>query len=220
LDKIIAYHTELKALPVAEQFLSAMAVYEPPQRARWFRNLKQALRDPEFQKLVEEDPSINYMLRNTISLTMFGGSQQTNVIPAEAWANLDVRLLPGDDPQAFLATLNKVVNDPNVTVESLRKEQFQPANASPIDTPLMEAIRVTAAKYFAGAPVVPRLSSGYTENQRFRQLGVTSYGFSPYTATPEEGSSEHGDNERIRVEELRRGFRVVYDVVNQVAGTH
>jgi acetylornithine deacetylase/succinyl-diaminopimelate desuccinylase-like protein len=59
---------------------------------------------------------------------------------------------------------------------------------------------------------------GYTENQLFRQLGVISYGYSPYTATPAEGSSEHGDNERIRVEELRRGFRVMYDVVNELAG--
>jgi acetylornithine deacetylase/succinyl-diaminopimelate desuccinylase-like protein len=220
LEKIVAWHTELKLLPVADQFLTAMASYETPRRARWFRNLRSALNDPEFQKEVEQDPSLNYMLRNTISLTMFGGSKQTNVIPAEAWANLDVRLLPGDDPQAFLASMKKVVDDPNVTVEPLRKEQFQPANASPIDTPLMAAIRKTSSKYFPGAPVVPRLSSGYTENQRFRQLGVISYGYSPYTATPEEGSSEHGDNERIRVEELRRGFRVVYDVVNEVATAH
>jgi len=218
LQKILAYHTDLKALPVAEQFLAAMAASENPQRARWFRNLRAALKDPEFQKAAEDDPSLNYMLRDTISLTMLGGSQQTNVIPTEAWANLDVRLLPGDDPQAFLALLAKIVGDPNVSVEPLRKEQFQPANASHIDTPLMAAIRTAAGKYFPGTPVVPRLSSGYTENQRFRQLGVVSYGFSPYTATAEEGSSEHGDNERIRVEELRRGFRVLYDVVNEVAG--
>src|SRR3569832_2852910 len=102
-----------------------MAAYETAPRARWFRDLRSALNEPEFQKDVEQDPSLNYMLRNTISLTMFGGSKQTNVIPAEAWANLDVRLLPGEDPQAFLTLVNKAVNDPNVTVQPLRKEQFQ-----------------------------------------------------------------------------------------------
>ena len=80
----------------------------------------------------------------------------------------------------------------------------------------MAAIRRVSERYFTGAPVVPRLSGGYTENQRFRQLGIVSYGFTPYTATAEEGETEHGDNERIRVEELRRGFRVLYDVVNEV----
>ena len=65
--------------------------------------------------------------------------------------------------------------------------------------------------------MVPRLDSGYTENQRYRPLGIDSYGFTPYTATEEEGSTEHGNDERIRVEEVRRGFRVLYDVVTSVA---
>ncbi len=50
---------------------------------------------------------MNYLLRDTIALTMLGGSEQTNVIPPEAWANLDVRLLPGDDPKEFLATIRR-----------------------------------------------------------------------------------------------------------------
>jgi acetylornithine deacetylase/succinyl-diaminopimelate desuccinylase-like protein len=66
--------------------------------------------------------------------------------------------------------------------------------------------------------VVPRLTSGYTENQRYRPLGISAYGFSPYTATEQEGSTEHGNDERIRVEELRRAPRILYDVVMGVAG--
>ena len=216
LDRILSYRSELKVLPVAEQFLAVMAVYEPPARARLFRNIRLAIHDKQAQQQIEQDYSLNYLLRDTISLTMLGGAQQTNVIPDEAWANLDVRLLPGSDPQPFLEQIRKVVADPDVTVEPLKK--FEGSNASPIETALMAAIRTVSARYFPGTPVVPRLSSGYTENQRFRKLGVVSYGYSPYTATPEEGATEHGDNERIRLEELRRGFRVLYDVVNQVAG--
>jgi acetylornithine deacetylase/succinyl-diaminopimelate desuccinylase-like protein len=157
------------------------------------------------------------MLRNTISLTMLGGSPQTNVIPGEAWANLDVRLLPGEDPQRFLELMRRVVDDDKVSIEPLKP--FKKSNASPIDTPMMAAIRSVCARYFSGTPVAPRLTGGYTENELFRQLGVVSYGFSPYTATPEEGASEHGDNERIRIEELRRGFRVMYDVVHRLAAS-
>jgi acetylornithine deacetylase/succinyl-diaminopimelate desuccinylase-like protein len=76
-----------------------------------------------------------------------------------------------------------------------------------------------AQQYFPGTPVVPRLTSGYTENQRYRPLGINAYGFSPYTATQEEGNTEHGNDERIRVEELRRGPGVLYDVVTFVAAT-
>lgn len=215
LERIINYRTDLKVLPVTEQFLATMAAYEPPQRARWFRNLRQAIRNPQFQKQIEQDSSLNYMLRDTISLTMLGGSQQTNVIPDEAWANLDVRLLPGDNPREFLELMRKVVSDHDVSVDPLKG--FSGSNASPIDSALMAAIKVVSSRYFPGTPVVPRLTSGYTENQRFRQIGITSYGYSPYAATPEEGATEHGDNERIRVEELRRGFRVLFDVVMRVA---
>jgi acetylornithine deacetylase/succinyl-diaminopimelate desuccinylase-like protein len=217
LSRILAHQAELKALPVTEEFLRQMAPSQTGQRARWFRDLKSALRDKRFRKAVENDESLDSMLRNTISLTMLRGSQQTNVIPGEAVAHLDARLLPGEDPKAFLEEMRSVVDDPNVSVEPENAE-FRVANASPLDTALFGSFRRVAAHYFPGAPVVPRLTSGYTENQRYRELGIASYGFSPYTVTSEEGATEHADNERIRVEELRRGYRVLYDVVTGVAG--
>ncbi len=217
LNRIIAYRTPLKVLPVVEEFLRAMAPDEPPARAEKFRDIRQALEDKNFQREVEQDESLNYLLRDTIALSMLGGSEQTNVIPPEAWANLDVRLLPGDDPKQFLESIRRVVNDPNVTVEPLNTD-FHVANSSPTNTALFSAIQKVSAQYFPGTPVVPRLDSGYTENQRYRPLGIHAYGFTPYTSTEEEGSTEHGNDERIRVEEVRRGFRVLYDVVTTLAG--
>jgi acetylornithine deacetylase/succinyl-diaminopimelate desuccinylase-like protein len=217
LDRILAYRTPYKLLPVVEESLREMAPYETPERAKKFRNLRQALWDPAFQQQVDHDESLNFLVRNTISLTMMGGSEQTNVIPAEAWANLDVRLLPGEDGQRFLETIRRVVNDPEVTVEPVPGRSRE-ANYSPTNTALYEAIRQVSGQYFRNVPVVPRLTSGYTENQRYRPLGIDAYGFTPYTATDAEGSSEHGNDERIRVEEVRRGPRILYDVVMAVAG--
>ena len=217
LNRIISYRTPLKVLPVVAEFLRDMAPYEPAERAAEFQNIQQAVRDKSFQEEVERDESLNYMLRNTISLTMLGGSEQTNVIPPEAWANLDVRLLPGEDPQPFLESIRKVVADPNVTVSPLNPE-FRIANSSPTDSALYQAIRDVTGQYFPGTPVLPRLSSGYTESQRYRPLGINSYGFTPYVTSEEEGSTEHGNNERIRVDEIRHGPRVLYDVVMYVAG--
>jgi acetylornithine deacetylase/succinyl-diaminopimelate desuccinylase-like protein len=217
LERIIAYRTPLKVLPVVEEFLNVMAPYQPPERARQFRNIRQAIRQKSFRDSLEKDESLNYLLRDTISLTMLGGAPQTNVIPPEAWANIDVRLLPGTDPRQFLKQIRHVVADPDVTVEPQIKE-FRVANTSPTNTALFQAIRDVAHHYFPGVPVAPRLTSGYTENQRYRKLGIVCYGFSPFTATSEEGNTEHGNNERIRVEEVRRGPRVLYDVVTQVAG--
>jgi acetylornithine deacetylase/succinyl-diaminopimelate desuccinylase-like protein len=218
LDRILAYRTPLRVLPVVDEFLRDMAPYEPTERAAEYRNIRKAIEDKRFQDEVEKDVSLNFLLRDTISLTMMGASEQTNVIPAEAWANLDVRLLPGGDPKAMLAAIRRVVDDPSVTVEPWKAE-FRVANYSGTDNVLFAAIREVSATYFPGTPVVPHITSGYTENQMYRPLGIAAYGFNPYTATEEEGSTEHGNDERIRVEEVRRGPRILFDVVATVAGT-
>jgi len=219
LSRILAYRTPFKVLPIVEESLREMAVNEPPARARQFRNIRQAMLDRKFQQQVEQDESLNFLFRDTIALTMLGGAEQTNVIPADAWANLDVRLLPGEDPKQFLETLRRVVNDPDVSIEPQQAE-FRVANYSPTNTALYTAIRRVATQYFPGTPVVPRLTSGYTENQRYRPLGMEAYGFTPYTATDAEGASEHGNDERVRVEEVRRAPRILYDVVMAVAGVN
>src|SRR5258708_38382080 len=98
---------------------------------------------------------------------MLGGSEQTNVIPPEAWANLDVRMLPGENPQEFLEAIRKVVGDSNVTIEPQNKE-FRLANQAGIDTELYAAIRKVSGHYFPGVRVGPKITSGYNENKRYR----------------------------------------------------
>jgi acetylornithine deacetylase/succinyl-diaminopimelate desuccinylase-like protein len=216
LTRLVQYQTPLRVLPVVDEFFKTMAPYEPPERAHAFADIKKALQDKSFQQQVAMDESINFLLRDTITVTMLGGSQQTNVIPPEAWANVDVRLLPGADPKEFLESIRRVVDDPNVTVEPQTPE-FRVANSSPTDTALYNAFREVTRAYFGPVPVAPRITSGYTENQRYRPLGINAYGYSPYTATEEEGSTEHGNDERVRVEELRRAPKILFDVVTRVA---
>ena len=152
LTKILAYKTPLRVLPVVDEFLRDMAPYEPPERALYYRNVKKAIEDKKFQQEVERDESLNFLLRDTISLTMMGGSGQTNVIPPEAWANLDLRILPGGDPKAVVEALRRVVNDPDVTIEPIETE-FRVANYSGTDNALFAAIREASAKIRTGPPV-------------------------------------------------------------------
>ena len=217
LDRVINYKTEMTVLPVVDQFFKAMSRYETGARKQQFMNVRESLKDPKFRQSVEDNENLNYMFRNTVTLTQMEGSHQTNVIPAVATAHIDVRLKPGEDPQKFLAAITQVVNDPKVEIKPQSAETKQ-GKASPIDTTLMTAIRNTAAHYFPNTPVTPWMDSGYTENEMYRQLGIVCYGFNPYTTTDEESHSEHNNNERIRVEELRRGPLVMFDVVAQVAG--
>jgi len=66
LDRILAYRTPLKLLPIVEEFLHDMAPYESPERAKQFRNIGRRSRT-QFQEDVEQDESLNFLLRNTVS---------------------------------------------------------------------------------------------------------------------------------------------------------
>ena len=151
---------------------------------------------------------LNYLLRDTISLTMLGGSEQTNVIPPEAWANLDVRLLPGGDPKAFLATIRRVVNDPNVTVEpqntEFRLKPILPYGHGSVSC-CSKGVRAVFSRNAGGAVV----DSGYTENQRYRPLGINSYGFTPYTATKKKTTRNTETMSASAWKKCGAGFRVM-----------
>jgi acetylornithine deacetylase/succinyl-diaminopimelate desuccinylase-like protein len=215
LNRIVDYQTPYQVLPVAQEFASQLARKAPPADAAKLRDLQSSLKDPGFQAEVAKNELLNAMLRNTIQVTMFGGSEQTNVIPPEAWANLDVRLLPGQDPTAFLETLRHIIDDPNVTV-SPQNSDFRIANYETTDTELFAAIQKASAVYFPGSPVSPIITTGYNENQLYRPLGIHSYGYNAYAPTAEENASEHGNNERIRLDDVRRSFRIFYDVIRSV----
>ncbi len=216
LARVAEWETPLRILPGVEQFFRDVADQEPPARAAKFRNIRAAMQDPAFRAELTSDSTYNYLFRNTVSITVLQGSQQTNVIPGEASAHLDVRLLPGEDPQKFLADLRAVLNDDAIEIEPHQGE-FRPANSSPTDTAIFKTIQSVVDKQHPGVPVTTRMLSGYTECGIFRQLGIHCYGFEPFLLDRNESATVHGDNERISVKNVRYGLRFYYEVVEKTA---
>ncbi|MFQ5662871.1 MAG: M20/M25/M40 family metallo-hydrolase [Terriglobia bacterium] len=215
LARVVDWETPIKVLPGVEKFFRDLADQESGERAKQFRHLRQAVQDPEFLATLTNDEMYNYLLRNTISLTVLQGSKQTNVIPGEAVAQLDVRLLPGEDPQEFLAQLRAILADDSLEVEPIQ-EPFRGANESPINTELFRAIEAVLGRDFPDTVVTTRMLWGYTESGLFRELGIVCYGFSPFLRTRAEAATVHGDNERVSVENVRRGLRWLYEVVERL----
>jgi acetylornithine deacetylase/succinyl-diaminopimelate desuccinylase-like protein len=215
LDRVINWQTPVRLLPSVEQYFHQIASTEPEPLASAFRNISQSIHDPAVLKRISEDPDLNYQIRDTVSLTVLRGSAQTNVIPDSAEAELDVRLLPGGDRQEFLEELHSVISDDHVHVEPVN--HFHVPNASTSDTSLYRTIETVVHKYNPRALVTPTLDSGYTESQMYRPLGITCYGFTPIEVTPEVEATEHAANERVPVEQIRRGVKMLFEVVARVA---
>jgi len=215
MDRVIHWQTPIRLLPTVEQFFQEIAKVAKEPRASEFRNIRQSLRDPAFVKMISEDENFNYMLRDTISLTVLKGSPQTNVIPDTASGELDIRLLPGEDPNAFLEQMKKIVDDPKIQLEPI--SPYRAPNSSSTDTSLYRIIERVVHEYNPQALVVPALNSGYTESQMYRPLGITAYGFIPIELTSEQEATQHAANERVPVEQLRRGVKMLYEVVARAA---
>lgn len=215
MARIVDYQTPIKLQPAVEKFFQDIAPLQAePLRTR-FLHIRESLKDPAFVKQVTADRAYNYMLRNTISLTMMSGSKQTNVIPNNATCNLDVRLLPGEKPEDFLAELKTVIADPNIKIEQVNT--FKPPNSAPINTELFALISRVTKAHHPEALITTKMLSGYTESQLFRQLGIVAYGWAPFYTTTEEDQGVHGNNERITVKNIREGTREMYEVVSEIS---
>ena len=166
-----------------------------------------------FLKEFIANPTYNALVRNTISPTVLEGSNKTNVIPAHARAQLDCRLLPGENPQQFVAGLEKVVDDPEVQFSVLLN--FPPL-ASAADTELFRAIRSIAERHDPQAPVVPAVLGGFTDSHYFRRKGIISYGFTGLALAEDDARRVHGTNERLPLVSLREGSQILFELVQEL----
>ena len=132
-------------------------------------------------------------------------------MPAEAHAEIDCRLLPNQNPDAFIQDLKKIINDNEISIEKIMV--FTPA-VSKTNTPLFDTITSVSESVF-GAPVVPTVSTGFTDSHFFRDLGITSYGYSPFAFRPEEFAGVHGNDERVSVKNIVEGIKTFYRVLEE-----
>jgi acetylornithine deacetylase/succinyl-diaminopimelate desuccinylase-like protein len=206
LDRLAAYGAPIRVVNPVRDYFRAIAQLDggPPQ----FANLAVALRDDDFAAKFVAVPRQNALVRDTFTPTVLAGSQKTNIIPASATAEIDSRLLPGDNPQQVIANLRKVIADDGIKIDVMLNF---PAQSSPRKSELMTAIVKLAD--VENTVVVPMMIAGFTDSHYFRQAGLDAYGFIPIEASTAEERGVHGLNERIGVKELGAGVRRMIDLL-------
>jgi len=163
-----------------------------------------------------DNPITRAAITDTVHVTGFRGALEPNVVPSECRANLDCRLQPGVAPEEMLARLEAITAD----IEGVDYEaRFAFAgNVSPWDDPVYEALARHVAAGRADLAVGPAISVGFTDSLYLRPLGVKAYGFVPFIVTEEEAATMHGNGERVSVENLAAGTRVLYRALVEIAG--
>ncbi|MBI4791025.1 MAG: M20/M25/M40 family metallo-hydrolase [Chloroflexi bacterium] len=154
------------------------------------------------------------MLHNTVTPTMLNAGCKINVIPSVAEARCDARVLPGQSAQDLLAEVRGVVGK-EVEIEFL---DDTPALETEYRTPLFETIRCVMKRYAPRATLLPYLVTGATDARHVSKLGTKVYGFGPMLGPTAELDRIHGHDERISIENLAFGTRVLYDIVSEFCG--
>lgn len=213
--KIGEYQTPVQLSVIVESYFEQLAKVEDDDIAKWMR----ALETPErkelaAKRLAEMSPIWNSMIRDTIAPTILQAGVRSNVVPSEARANLNIRLLPGDSIQTLIGQLTSLVHDPQVKLE-LAPDPGTPAPPSSLDSELYRSISRTTGQVFPGAAVTPMMSTGATDSAQLRLHNVQAYGLLPFPLTETDVLRMHADDERLPLDSFRKGveyyFRVVYD---------
>lgn len=210
----------MKLSDTTRAYFERMAAISPPEQAARFNAVLHPEKGPEvFAWFQKNDPGHFAMLTNTITPTILKGGFQSNVIPSEAEATIDIRMLPGEDAQAFYEQLREVINNPAVEIVS-RTGPGRPTTApSRIDNEMWKAIESVQVKLLPGLRAIPVLGVGATDKSYFRTKGVNCYGIGPAVDVEDAplGFGAHSDQERMREESLYQFVRFAWGVVNEVA---
>lgn len=153
---------------------------------------------------------IQATLRTTTNPTLLKAGYKHNVIPDVAEALIDIRTLPGEE-DAVLAEVRELIG-PDIEIVIMHQDV---GLENSFDGPLVEAMVGTLQAHDPGAPVLPYLMSGGTDNKALSKLGIRGYGFAPLQLPPELDfpGMFHGVDERVPLDALVFGRRVLADLL-------
>jgi acetylornithine deacetylase/succinyl-diaminopimelate desuccinylase-like protein len=220
VEKIGNYQTPVHLTTIVRRYFEGIAPLEDDEIAKWIRSIETPDRGEHAMRVLSDtNPLWNAMMRDTISPTMLNAGVRPNVIPSEARATLNVRLLPGNTITALLNDLNKLVNDPQVKLE-VQPDAGLAAPDSSLETDFYAAIVKASAEEFGGAPVLPFQSTWATDSAQLRLHNVQAYGLVPFPLNEDDLKRMHGDDERIPAAAFAKGVSLTVRLLNEFAVTH
>jgi acetylornithine deacetylase/succinyl-diaminopimelate desuccinylase-like protein len=214
LNRLREHRFPARIIPPVDAMFRGMAENMTGEWAGAYADMATAIQQPGFlDRLQLHSPFLHALTRDTCSITRMEGSNKINVVPPEATAEIDCRMLPDRPAEAFVADMRELLDGTGVELEVIMA--FTPA-VSPTDSELYQAIEAIIAEHHPGSRVFPAVSTGFTDSHFTRDAGIDSYGFDPVVIPESEWDRIHGNDERISVENFRRGMRDLFAIISEV----
>jgi len=218
--KIGTYNAPVHFTAIVRRYFEGLAPLEDDDIGKWIRSMDTPDRGEHAQRVVADaSPLWNSMMRDTVAPTVLTAGVANNVIPAEARANLNVRLLPGNSINALVTELSKLVNDPTVRLE-VQPNAGLAAPPSSLESDFYNVISRVVSQEFGGAPALPFQSTWLTDSAQLRLHNMQAYGLVPFPLTEDDLKRMHGDDERIPLAAFNKGVDVLMKIVADFAVSH
>jgi acetylornithine deacetylase/succinyl-diaminopimelate desuccinylase-like protein len=220
LSKLFEVVQPMRVTPAAKDYFGALARFHGKAFEQVFGSPELATVAHEFQRMLDEGragevllPGMSAFFQDTVQITALETpTTSINVVPQQAEALVDVRLLPDTPVEAVLKRIRDAMG-PNPSIEVLLSSPPTPPSSTQT-----ELYRVLERTLTADAPLVPSFITGTTDSRYFRERGIPAYGFSPFVLAGEEVRGIHGADESIPLERFRDGLATMKKVVRAAAG--
>lgn len=198
-------------------YFARMASVSTPAKADRYLHVADPKRAAEIERYFYLYEPANYAtLRTSITPTVLKAGTRFNVIPADAEATLDVRILPDENMGELLESLRKVIGDPNIEILGPPATGRPVAKPSGLDTVMFHALENATKRLFPDAVTIPSMMNGASDNAQLRAKGVQAYGIGGISnGAPMSGA--HSDNEGISEEGLMKLLQYTWYAVTEVA---
>ena len=221
IAKAAAWQTEVRLNDTTRTYFRRLAEVSAAEDAFRYLNVENEEFSDEIQQHFLESFPYHYSIsRTSVVPTVIDAGFRRNVIPSEASAILDIRMLPDEDVEEFYAQLAAVIDDPRI--EIVPERIYRPAAPpSDIDNEMFRVLENVALRMHPEATVLPIMQTGATDMAQIRAKGVQAYGIGPARSIEEinSGYGAHGDNERVEEQAFIDMVRYMWSVVIEVAAT-
>jgi len=185
---------------VLEPFFAALDPILDPKLRAALTNLR--ITSPVVTRVFAKRPQTDALMRTSTAVTMVSGGVKPNVLPQEAKAVVNFRILPGDTIQSVLDHVTEVVGQ-HITVEPVGEMRAEPSGFSSTESDAWAVVKASVEETFPEAIVAPWILPGATDSRYFADFAGDVYGFGPFTMDLAEGGI-HGTDERIRTSDAER----------------
>jgi len=214
LGRLAAHQFPVELNPVTRTFFERMATIVGGDMGAAMSAIARNPADAQAQAVLARDATYNAMMRTTCVATQLDAGHAPNALPQRAVATLSCRVMQGTTAEQVQAELQRVLADPQIAVEVVRRREG--SQAPRLTREIMAPVERAAARLWPGAPIVPTMTPGATDGRFLNTAGIPTYGMSGMFSIPGE-TNAHGLNEKLRVQSLYEGRDFLETIVRDYA---